>query len=183
MPVHPVDVIVMLISVFFFVRGYQKGLVVEVSTILALLLGIIAAMQLAGQVSALLAEYFREAEWVFYAGYLISFLGVFFAVQLLGKGVEHLFQIAQLNLLNRIMGGLSGLFKILFMVSLVFWLVDQAEAISPEFKDEVYTYQYTAHLAPWIISKATEYFPVLSDLIAEAEAFFQKLNQEIQQTP
>ena len=182
MPVHPVDIIVMLVGVFFFVRGYQRGLIVEVFTIVALLLGIIVSMQLAGQVSALLQDYFQDAEWIFYAGYLLTFFGVFFAVQLIGRGLEQLFQLTNLNIINRLLGGISGLFKILLLISLIFWLLDQAEGIGTSFKEEVYSYQYTAGLAPFIISKATTYFPVLSDLIAEAEAFFKDLNQEIQQS-
>jgi membrane protein required for colicin V production len=182
MPVHPVDIIVMLVGVFFFVRGYQRGLIVEVFTIVAFLLGIIASMQLAGQVSALLQDYFTNAEWIFYAGYLLTFLAVFFAVQLIGKGLEQLFTVTNLNIINRLLGGLSGLFKILLLVSMVFWLLDQAEGIGPDFKQEVYSYQYAAPVAPFIISKATDVFPILSDLIAEAEAFFKELNQEIQKS-
>lgn len=182
MPVHPVDVIVLLVSVFFFIRGYQKGLLVEVTTIVALILGIIAAMHLAGQVSTLLADTFTKAEWVFYFGYLLSFLAVFFAVQLIGSGLEKLLQTTGLNIINRILGGLSGLFKVLFLTSLIFWLLEQAESLGTAFKSEVYVYVYTAPLAPWLINQATTYFPFLQDLIAEAEAFFQNLNQNIQES-
>ena len=100
MPVHPVDIITLLLGVFFFVRGFQKGLIVEITTIVALVMGIIAAMQLAGIVSQYMAEVIGKAKWVFYAGYLLSFLLVFFAVQLLGKGVEQALQATQLNFIN-----------------------------------------------------------------------------------
>jgi membrane protein required for colicin V production len=180
MPVHPVDIIVLLASVFFVVKGYQKGLIVEVITLIALLLGIIAAMQLAGQVSDLLADTFSHAEWVFYAGYLLSFLVVFVGVQLIGSALEKVLKATRLNFINRILGGMGGLFKILFLVSLIFWLLDQAEGLDASFKSEVFSYQYAAPIAPWLINKVTAYFPILKDLIAEAEAFFKNLNQEIQ---
>lgn len=182
MPVHPVDIIVLLASVFFVVKGYQKGLIVEVITLVALILGIIAAMQLAGQVSDLLADTFSDAEWVFYAGYLLSFLVVFIGVQLMGSGLEKFLKATRLNFINRILGALGGFLKILFLVSLIFWLLDQAEGLDTAFKSEVLSYTYAAPVAPWLINKVTAYFPFLKDLIAEAEVFFKNLNQQIQQS-
>ncbi len=181
MPVHPVDIITLLLGVFFFVRGFQKGLIVEITTIVALVMGIIAAMQLAGIVSQYMAEVIGKAKWVFYAGYLLSFLLVFFAVQLLGKGVEQALQATQLNFINRILGGIGGLFKVVFLASLVFWLLDQAESLGRDFKSDVYAYHFTEPVAPWVINQATAYFPILKDLIANAEDFFKELNQNLQE--
>lgn len=180
MPIHPVDIIVLLLSVFYFIKGYQKGLIIEIATLIALFLGIIAAMEMAGVVSGILKDYLISAKWVFYAGYLVSFLLVFFGVQLLGKLLDRIFQATPLNFINRVLGGFSGLFKIVFVVSLIFWLLEQAEGLGSSFRQEVYSYQITAPIAPWAINKATSFLPILSDLIEEAEKFFSEINKKIQ---
>ena len=179
MPIHMIDIVLLLLGAFFFIRGFQKGLIVELTLILALILGIIASMKLANIAIINLKPVFGNSAFLPYLGYLLVFLVVFFGVQILGRSIEKVLKVTQLNFLNRILGGVSGLFKFLFFVSLVYWLTNQVDWLTQDFKENVYSYQYTVPLAPFIIEKSIEFFPVVTNIIEEVEIFFREINDNL----
>lgn len=170
-----IDFMVLLLMVYFFIKGLKKGLIVELTTIIAFICGIVAAMKLSTPALKYFQDWFGRSNFLPYLAYLIVFLAVFFLIQLLGKSVEKLLKITQLNFLNRLCGAILGLFKICFLIGLIFWLTDQAGFLGTSFKKGVISFDYIMPIAPFIVNKTTQLFPLLGDVVAELKDFFGNL--------
>lgn len=108
------DIIVGLIAVFVIYKGVKRGLIIELAGLLALGLGIVIAYSFYELIANdYLSNY---VDWSPSILKLTSFLGLFIAVaiviNLLGKLLTKLLDIAALGLFNRILGGLFGLLKL-----------------------------------------------------------------------
>ncbi len=171
-------IVVVTISLFLF-RGLKKGAIVELTLIIALLAGIIASLELTNPVISYFKPTLGNSFWLPYLCYLAVFLGVFFLIQLLGKSLEKMLKITQLNFINRLMGALLSVLKITFFISLIFWLSDQAELFSQPIKEQALSYQYIGPIAPLVIEKTTHIFPLLESAVNDLEIFFEEVSRKI----
>lgn len=121
--------LIILIPLFFGAwKGFKKGFVMELFTILALLVGLYAAFHFSDKITELIVVKTHEKP-----GYLpaISFLLLFLAVGAMvyfgGKALEQLLKIAQLSLLNKAAGALIGLLKWAYLVGCVFVLIQSLD--------------------------------------------------------
>src|SRR5690606_16710973 len=100
------DIIGITLILLFFIRGYMKGLIVAIFSLLAILLGIICSLKLSG----ILATWFYEkgyitSGWGQLISYIIIFTTVFLLVRLVAKAVESVTRAVALGWLNKIIGG------------------------------------------------------------------------------
>lgn len=174
-----IDIIVFFIITLFIYRGLKKGAIVELTLIIALLAGIIASVELTNGVMAYFKPTLGSSFWLPYLCYLIVFLGVFLLIQLLGKALEKILKITQLNFLNRLMGAILSVLKISFFISLIFWLTDQAELINKPIKEQALSYQYLSPIAPLAIEKTTHVFPLLKNAVSDLELFFEGIGEKL----
>ena len=127
-----VDFIIIIIILFFILRGVFKGLLLELFGLLALVAGIISAINF----------YTLGAGWfenIFppdgllrnIAGVVAVFLIVWLPVKVMGWILNKNMGEAETNSLSRIAGGAIGLAKSVFFVSMVVYL---AENVSPDNK-------------------------------------------------
>lgn len=174
-----VDVLIFILVTYFFIKGFQKGVIVELSTIIGLIIGVLAAMELINLVVNYFKTWFGSSPWLPYIGYLVIFLGVFFLIQLLGKAIEKILKLTQLNFLNRLSGGLISILKIVFFISLVYWLSDQAALISSAFKAKAFSYQLIEPIAPVVMEKLSDLIPILKDGVQELETIFAELQKKL----
>jgi membrane protein required for colicin V production len=116
-----IDVIILIPLIYGAWKGYKKGFIMELFTILALLVGLYAAFHFSDKITEMIVGKTHENP-----GYLpaLSFLFLFLAVGAMiyfgGKALEQVLKIAQLSLLNKIIGSLIGLIKWGYLVGCVF---------------------------------------------------------------
>jgi membrane protein required for colicin V production len=108
MTVTILDYVIIGLLLFFSVLGFLKGMVSQLFSVFALILGFMGARL-----------YFSQAqEFIglssFYGpivGFLLTFIGAFLLVKMIGVGIEKIFKIAKLSFFNRFCGFLLGLLK------------------------------------------------------------------------
>jgi len=115
-----VDIVIMLILVFFFVSGMRRGLIRQALDILGIVIAFIGAFYLARY----LAAYFTESiELNYTISLVISAVVIFIGILLLFHALGLLFQkVAEITLLgsvDKLGGGLFGAFKGVLLVSLL----------------------------------------------------------------
>ena len=86
-----IDVIGIILAILFFVKGYSKGLIVALCSVIALLLGVVCAVSF----SAKLALYLQDKGWASGAwapliSYVVLFFAVLWGVRLLAKLIDNL---------------------------------------------------------------------------------------------
>ena len=114
------DIILSVLLVYGIYKGFSKGLLVEIASLLSLLVGLYGAIHF-----SFFAENWLEtkmdwdAKYIQIVAFAITFLGLVFLVSLVGKIVTKIIDAAQLGLLNKIAGAAFGLAKIALIVSVI----------------------------------------------------------------
>ena len=115
------DIIIALLALFVVYKGFKRGLVLELSGLLALFLALFIAYNFYDIVSDdYLSTYVDWSnELLDLSSFILVFVGVAIIINLIGRLVTKLLDIAALSLFNRLLGGLFGLLKLgLFLLFL-----------------------------------------------------------------
>lgn len=105
--------------------GFKKGFVVELFTLLALLVGLYAALNFSEYAESKLSEDFDlEHLYVTPVSFLLTFLAVGAGVYFLGKVIEKMLTITLLSPLNKVAGILFSLVKMAYILSVLLIIFD-----------------------------------------------------------
>lgn len=174
------DILGILLLVLSFFRGYRKGLIVALFSVLGVILGMLAALKL----SSALATYFLEHNWVTSAwaqiiAYLLLFLGVLWLVRLGARLIESAVKAVMLGLVNRLCGGILYMFIGATIWSSLLWIANKAHIISPESITASHTYVFFEPLAPWVFSHIGTVLPFARDIFSDLQHFFDGVNTHL----
>jgi membrane protein required for colicin V production len=123
-----IDLIILIPLIYGAWKGFKKGFIMELFTILALLVGLYAAFHFSDKITEMIVGKTHEKP-----GYLpaISFLLLFLAVGAMvyfgGKALEQVLKIAQLSFLNKGIGALIGILKWGYLIGCVFVFIQSID--------------------------------------------------------
>jgi membrane protein required for colicin V production len=126
--------------------GFKKGLILELASIVALVLGIYCSIKFSDLTADYLNSYFEiNANWIGLISFLVTFIGVVFAVSLLGKALDKMLKLIALGFVNRLLGLVFGLTKFAIILSFVIFFfenLNQKFQFTEQNLDEI-TFLYT----------------------------------------
>ncbi|MDX9907641.1 MAG: CvpA family protein [Bacteroidales bacterium] len=140
------DFIVLLPVVWLCIRGFIKGLIIELATLAGMALGILAAYYFAADLQALMQDYFSLSEnGTRIVAYILIFLVVLLIVWIIGKLVEKSVDLMAMGWLNKLLGAIVGIIKGVVIVCVALYLVEKYDTrqkvIKPEVKEKSMFYQ------------------------------------------
>src|SRR5687768_13936601 len=123
-----IDIILFIILVLAAIKGYHRGFIVAVFSIVAFIIGLAAAIKL----SALVAGYIGNAvnvsgKWLPILSFAIVFLLIVLLVRLGAKLIQKGAQMAMLGLVNRLAGILLYAVLYTFIFSIILFYADQVK--------------------------------------------------------
>ena len=156
---NKLDMILLLPIGLGFIFGLFKGLIREITSLVAIVLGIYGAKLLAPFVSGLLVSSFHFSEkTALPISYLVLFVAIAIGLLILAKSLEKLFDSMSLGGLNKFLGGIFGALKYALIVSvllIVFNAIDSRFSIvSAETKENSFAYKPLMKLAPTLWDEA-----------------------------
>jgi len=99
-------------------RGFKKGFVIEIFTLLALLVGIYAGIHFSDYMAAILKEHIGlDSEYMPAIAFTVTFLLVGAMVYFAGKLLEKALKLVALSTINKFAGLLFGAIKMIFILS------------------------------------------------------------------
>lgn len=139
------DILILLPLLIGLVRGLMKGLIVEVSSIVAILLGFLGAKYWSAAFASWLMQQFDWSETVcIVVAYALLFAGIALGLNIVARLLSKLFQKIQLGWLNRLLGGIFGTAKwgivIVALVLCMHNLDKQFQFIQPELREKSVVY-------------------------------------------
>lgn len=142
-----------------FVFGLFKGLIKEITSLAAIVLGIYGAKLLAPYISELLVSSFHfSPKTALPMSYLVLFVAIAIGLLMLAKSLEKIFDSMSLGGLNKFFGGIFGALKyalILSILLIVFNAIDSHfSMISTETKENSIAYKPLMKLAPTLWDEA-----------------------------
>ena len=115
-----IDIVLGALLLFGLVRGFMKGLFVEVASLVAMIAGVYGAIHF----SYFVAEFLQSrTEWnektINITAFAITFVLIIIIIALAGKALTKLADFASLGILNKLLGGVFGALKIGLILSVL----------------------------------------------------------------
>lgn len=168
-----IDIVFVIILIFACIKGFQKGLIIAVFSILAFIVGLAAALKLSTAVAGWLGNSVNiSAKWLPF----ISFAVVFFVVVLLvrwgAKLIEKTFQMALLGWVNKLGGIVFYLALYIIIFSVFLFYAIKVQLIQPSVIQASATYTFIEPWGPKVINGIGSVIPIFKDMFAELSNFF-----------
>lgn len=155
-----IDIILGALILFGLVRGFMKGLFVEVASFVALIAGVYGAIHFSNFAAELLET---RVDWnektINITAFAITFVIIVLAISLAGKALTKLADFAALGVLNKLLGGVFGALKIGLILSVILMVFNNLNKTIPfveqeDLNDSV-LYEPVRSLAPLIFPNLT----------------------------
>jgi membrane protein required for colicin V production len=159
------DMLILVILLAGIVRGFSTGLVRQVTSIAALILGFVLAVQLMGQIGDLLRGVMEISER---AAPLIGFVLVFVGIQILffvlARLVEALLGALKLSMVNRAFGGMAGAILAALVLSITFLVLGYLGIPNQDARDGSMLYAPVSAVLPEAWDLVAERVPQVDQL-------------------
>ncbi len=139
------DIVILIPLAFFAWQGVKNGLIMEVFTLAALVLGIWASLEFSYIAEEFLQDNFNwKSDYLHIIAFIVTFIIVVVGVNIIGRMLEKIFHAVALGGLDKIMGLLFGAVKGIILCTIVFYVFDNFEIkkglIDKEVKSESFCY-------------------------------------------
>lgn len=159
-----IDIIAGIAIVLGFARGYSKGIIGTIFTLVGLILAIVGSMKLSPLFINAIENLMPNSPRLSYiVGFLGTFILIFLLIVFIGKRLEGLFKITKLNFINKLIGGAITAMVFLLVYSSILWFLNQARLISEPQKDQSMTYLQLEPIPEMAREQFTAIKPVFQD--------------------
>jgi membrane protein required for colicin V production len=163
---NAIDISIGVLLVIGLVRGLQKGFILELTALLAIVLGIIGAFLFADDVQVYVDQYLDwESKYIQLTSFILTFLCIVILISLIGNALTKLINLIALGMLNRLLGGLFGVLKMSLIVLVLVLIVSSLDNKIGFLKDKEVIETSVAYAFFSGINEA--YLPDLLDYVQE----------------
>lgn len=167
------DIVFAILIVLAILKGYQRGLIVGLFSLVAVIIGLAAAMKLSTVVAARIGNTVKTSdEWLPIISFAVVFIVIVLLIRLGANALERTIEVVMLGWLNKL-GGIL-LYAVIYSIvySVILFYAEQIDLIKPEAIDKSVTYSLVQPLGPAIINSFANLIPIFKDMFAELQDFF-----------
>ena len=178
-----IEIVLFIFVAYGFYLGFSKGIIKTVFTVLAYILGLMAAFKFAPVMTNFLESSFNTNNpLMFIAGFLLSFVLTMILIRMLARGLEGVLQTAKINIINQLLGGALLAGFMILVYSMLLWFGDKSNIIDEETKYESIAYPYLEQYPDmvWEAGKALQ--PVFDDFWKASAEFMDKINGSVERS-
>jgi len=146
------DAIILIIVLLFLARGIWVGLIGQLAFLVALPLGFLAAGTFYTKLGHLLLPVVPNPQASFLLTYVLLFIATYLLIMLIGKGLKKVMNITFLGWFDRLMGGLFGLGKAVFLSTLLFMTLSGFVAGPRSFFSNSLSTPYLANCSKYMLT-------------------------------
>ncbi len=173
-----IDIVFLVLMLLACVKGYSKGFIIALFSIVGFIAGLAAALKLSAYVAEKLSGTFSTTgKWLPFISFLLVFIAVVLLVNLGAKLIQKSIEMVMLGWVNRIAGIL--LFAILYSIffSIFLFYAAQLHFISAETIAASTVYPYVQPLGPAVINSLGTIIPIFKDMFKQLQEFFGRMNE------
>lgn len=169
-----IDIIICIPLIWGLYKGFTKGFIVELATIVAFGLGVWGGIHFSEYLAMKMAEWFdSQNQYLPVISFALIFLIIIATVFLIAKMIQKSTDKIALSAINKLVGAVFGSLKFAMILSVTIFIVDAIEEsypmISFKTKEESLLYRPIGKIAPTIIpaldkSKVAELMPQKEDV-------------------
>ncbi len=169
------DGIVLILICISFYRGWKKGILWAIFSMVSVVIGILLSLKLSHQVADyLFKQNIMTSQYTLLISFILIFVLVVFLFRFGIKLVEKLLEAVLLGWANKILGGVLYSLMTIFIVSTLVWLFNQVNILGPELKKDAKTYTYIEPISPKVIELGSDYLPLMKNLFQQIKGLTQQ---------
>jgi membrane protein required for colicin V production len=167
------DIILVVILILAIIKGYQRGLIVGVFSLIAIIIGLAAAIKLSTVVAAYIGKAIKVSDaWLPVISFAVVFIIVVLLIRLGANMLQKTVEIALLGWVNRLGGILLYMAIYLIVYSVILFYIEQVKLIPPATIKNSVTYTFIQPWGPRVINGFATVIPVFKDMFADLQSFF-----------
>jgi len=174
-----IDIIFAIMLLLALINGYKKGIVHSIVSLLALVIGIIAAVRLSEVAAFYLDSWFNiTSRYLPLISFIAVFLGIYLLFRLLEHALESFFKLIKLNFINQLAGALVwGIIWTMLYSTILFYL-NNMELISEKNKKDSIVFEQVAPFAPKTIELVGNIIPPVKNVFNTMETWFDEFKMK-----
>jgi membrane protein required for colicin V production len=123
-----IDVLITIIILWALIKGFRKGFIIELASLLALALGLFGAIKFADFTAAYLSENINLPEdYTPLIAFALTFVVIVIGVHFLARLIQGFVKMIALNIFNRIAGAIFSVCKVLLILSFILFFVESID--------------------------------------------------------
>ena len=148
------DIIIAIVLFLFGFKGFRKGLIIEVVTLLAFAVGIYGAMHFSEFTAEHLQDFVEiNPKYLNTVAFVLTFILFVKVVNLIGKALTKLLDAMELGFLNKLFGFVFGVAKGVLLCSILVMVLNNFQLIGvvkPEVREQSKLYPYIEETVPYV---------------------------------
>ena len=167
------DLFIAVLLVLAIFKGYSRGLIVGLFSLVAIIIGLAAAIKLSAVVAGYIGQTVKIGEsWLPVVSFFIVFLVVILLVRLGAKAIEKTVELALLGWVNKLGGIILYIILYMLVASVILFYLGQIRLLQPDVIDDSVTWPYVEPWGPRVIGAFGKVIPFFRDMFSELESFF-----------
>ena len=160
------DIALVILLILGAVKGYREGFLMELFSLLGIILGVLGGFKLMGMALIYLSDEFNIDENVLpYIAFATVFIIIVVLVTLTGRAIKASIDKTFLGRVDESMGGILGLLKTAFLLSVVIWLLHSFHFEFPEhWTADSTVFPRVAKIAPAVTRWIGQFIPFFHDI-------------------
>ena len=156
-----IDLVIIIILGAAVISGFINGLVKEVASLAALILGVWGAIRFSGYTAAKLYDFFdMTGQYVGIIAFIVTFSVIVIIIHFIGILADRIVDAIALGFINRLLGIVFGLLKSVIILSVIFVVLNAIDARKPflpreRIEDSIF-YSPISDIAPML-------FPIIGE--------------------
>ncbi len=168
---QPIDIFILLPTLWGAYIGYQRGIIIEVISIIAFVVSVIIGFRTLGFASDLASPYISNSvtnKIMPYIGFGAVFFPIVYLINKLGWTLRKSIRYTVLGNFDSFAGAVVGAFTWAFGISIFIWLITAIGIKIPASDAEkVYLYPLVQPLAPKVVERAIDIVPKQIDKLSK----------------
>ena len=167
------DIVFAVVLVLAIIKGYQRGLVVGLFSLVSVIIGLAAAVKLSAAVAGYIGEAVKVSEeWLPVIAFAIVFIVVVILIRLGANAIEKAVEVVMLGWLNKLAGILLYVTIYTIVFSVLLFYAEQIKLIQPATIEKSLTYSYIQPWGPKVIDGLGSLIPFFKNMFDELSTFF-----------
>lgn len=159
------DIIFAVVIVIAMIKGYQRGLIVGLFSLLAIILGLALSMKFSSAVAEYLKIHFNwQGVWLPLVSFLLVFIGVVLLVRLGANAIEEAVKAIMLGWLNKLAGIVLYVLMFSIVFSVILYYASEFKIVSESTTNASIVYPYLKPVGPYVIDGLGKLIPFFKDM-------------------
>ena len=172
-----IDLVYLFVIILSLVQGYRHGLIVGFFSLVAIIIGLAAAIKLSSVVAEWLGHSGKVgAQWIPIISFAVVFIGVVILIRLGAHLLERIVKTVMLGWANKIGGMIFYLAIYTIVFSILLFYLEKMDLIPPATTAKSITYPIIHAWGPKVIDAFGNILPIFKNMFHDLEDFFNRVS-------